>query len=57
VGGLSDTKRVDSIVGWWNVVEKSTKVNFYYVYRVLAEMRYIYIYIYIDYERKSWKSE
>ena len=38
VGGLSDIKRVDSIVGWWNVVEKNAKVNFYYISRVLMEM-------------------
>jgi glycosyltransferase involved in cell wall biosynthesis len=42
-GGLSDIKRVDSIVGWWNVVDKNSKVNIYYIFRVLAEMIKIYI--------------
>ena len=37
-GGLSDIKRVDSIIGWWNVVEKNTKVNFYYIRIVLKEI-------------------
>ena len=37
-GGLSDIKRVDSIIGWWNVVEKDTKVNLYYVWIVLKEI-------------------
>jgi len=37
-GGLSDIKRVDSIVGWWNVVEKDTKVNLYYIWTVLKEI-------------------
>ena len=43
VGGLSDIKRVDSIVGWWNLVEKNPKVNFYYIIRVLIEMIKLYI--------------
>lgn len=37
-GGLSDIKRVDSIVGWWNVVEKDTKVNLYYMWIILKEI-------------------
>ncbi|MCT7539702.1 glycosyltransferase [Aliarcobacter cryaerophilus] len=37
-GGLSDIKRVDSIVGWWNVVEKDTKVNLYYIWIILKEI-------------------
>lgn len=37
-GGVSDIKRVDSIVGRWNVVEKDTKVNLYYVWIVLKEI-------------------
>lgn len=37
-GGLSDIKRIDSIVGRWNVVEKSAKVNFYYIFIVMVEM-------------------
>ena len=37
-GGLSDIKRVDSIVGCWNVVEKNTKVNLYYIWIISKEM-------------------
>lgn len=37
-GGLLDVKRVDSIVGWWNVVEKDTKVNLYYIWIILKEI-------------------
>jgi len=37
-GGLSDIKRIDSIVGWWNIIEKNTKVNLYYVWSILKEI-------------------
>ncbi len=37
-GGLSDIKRIDSIVGRWNIVEKNTKVNLYYILQVLKEI-------------------
>ncbi len=37
-GGLSDIKRVDSIVGRWNVIEKDTKVNLYYIWIILKEI-------------------
>ncbi|MDY0221997.1 MAG: glycosyltransferase family 2 protein [Desulfobacterium sp.] len=37
-GGFSDVKRVDSIVGCWNVVEKNTMVNIYYLWIVLKEL-------------------
>jgi len=37
-GGLSDIKRVDSIVGWWNVIDKNTKVNLYYIWTILKEI-------------------
>lgn len=37
-GGISDIKRVDSIVAWWNVVEKTSWVNLYYIRRVIREM-------------------
>lgn len=37
-GGLSDIKRVDSIVGWWNVVDKNNRINFYYLYVILKEI-------------------
>jgi glycosyltransferase involved in cell wall biosynthesis len=42
-GGLSDLNRVDSIVGWWNVVEKTPITNCYYLYRLLIEIIKIYI--------------
>lgn len=42
-GGLSDIKRVDSIVGCWNAIEKNTKVNLYYVWIVLMESFKIFI--------------
>lgn len=37
-GGLSDIKRVDSIVGRWNVVEKNTKTNLFYIWLIIKEM-------------------
>jgi len=37
-GGLSDIKRVDSIVGRWNVIDKNTKVNLYYIWTILKEI-------------------
>jgi glycosyltransferase involved in cell wall biosynthesis len=37
-GGLSDIKRVDSIVGWWNIVEKNNRINLYYIWIILKEM-------------------
>ncbi|NLU34695.1 MAG: glycosyltransferase [Wolinella succinogenes] len=37
-GGISDIKRVDSIVACWNVVEKTSWVNLYYIRRVIREM-------------------
>jgi glycosyltransferase involved in cell wall biosynthesis len=37
-GGLSDIKRVDSIVGRWNVIEKNTIVNLYYIWIILKEI-------------------
>lgn len=37
-GGLSDIKRVDSIISWWNVVDKTTKINFYYIWSILKEI-------------------
>lgn len=37
-GGLSDIKRFDSIVGRWNVIEKNTKTNLFYIWLILKEM-------------------
>ena len=30
-GGVSDIKRIDSILGWWQIVDKSFIVNKYYI--------------------------
>lgn len=37
-GGVSDMRRVDSVLGWWCVVEKTGMVNIYYIYRIILEM-------------------
>ena len=37
-GGLSDLRRVDSVVSWWNVIDKNTKINFYYIWKILKEI-------------------
>jgi len=37
-GGISDIKRIDVIVGFWNVVGKNTKVNMHYIYAILKTM-------------------
>lgn len=37
-GGLSDIQRIESIVGWWNIVEKNNKINFYYMWIILKEI-------------------
>ena len=37
-GGISDINRVESIVGWWNVVEKDDIVNLYYLFIIFKEM-------------------
>lgn len=37
-GGLSDIKRIDSIVGRWNIIEKNTRVNIYYIWIILKEI-------------------
>lgn len=37
-GGLSDIKRIDSIVGWWNVVDKDDVKNLHYVWMILKEI-------------------
>ncbi len=37
-GGISDIRRIDIIVSWWSVVDKTMKVNLYYVYTILKEM-------------------
>lgn len=37
-GGVSDVKRIDSILGRWIVVDKSHKVNFYYLFNIIKEI-------------------
>ncbi|QCG68506.2 glycosyltransferase family 2 protein [Pseudomonas veronii] len=37
-GGVSDINRVDAMVAWWNCVNKSNGVNFYYIKIILLEM-------------------
>ena len=37
-GGVSDIKRFDSIVGRWNIIEKDTKTNLFYIWLILKEM-------------------
>lgn len=38
VGGVSDIKRVDSIISRWSIVDKSFLVNIYYLKLILIEM-------------------
>ena len=37
-GGLSDTNRIDSIVGFWKLQEKKPSINIYYIWMILKEM-------------------
>lgn len=37
-GGVSDTQRIQAILGFWSIVEKNTQSNLYYVFRVLLEV-------------------
>jgi hypothetical protein len=37
-GGLSDIKRVDSIVGWWNTIDKNDNRNLHYIWIILKEI-------------------
>lgn len=36
--GVSDIKRIESIVGWWHIINKNTNTNFYYIGLILKEM-------------------
>lgn len=56
-GGLSDINRIDSIVGWWNVLEKYFQVNFYYLFRIMKEMFKMHIKKSLKHGRKSGKEE
>ena len=42
-GGLSDIRRIDSIVGWWNIVEKNNAVNLYYIFVIVKEIIKIWV--------------
>lgn len=42
-GGISDLQRIDSLVGCWNIVEKSLKVNLHYLRKIIMEMIKKYI--------------
>jgi len=37
-GGVSDIKRIDSILGWWQIVDKSITVNKYYIFVLVKEL-------------------
>lgn len=37
-GGISDVKRVESVVERWNIIDKSIKTNFYYIWLIIKEM-------------------
>ena len=37
-GGLSDIKRVESIVSRWKIIDKSFRVNIYYLKLIIAEL-------------------
>lgn len=37
-GGVSDRKRIDSILGWWSVVEKDLKTNVFYCFLIIKEI-------------------
>lgn len=42
-GGVSDIKRVESIVSRWNIIDKSFSVNIYYLKLIIIEMIKPYI--------------
>ena len=37
-GGFSDTKRIESIMGRWGIIDKNLKVNLYYLRLVVIEL-------------------
>lgn len=37
-GGVSDIKRIESIVSRWNIIDKSFRVNIYYLKLIIAEL-------------------
>lgn len=42
-GGISDTNRIETIVSWWNVVNKTTSTNVYFIWRIIREMAVGYV--------------
>lgn len=42
-GGVSDIKRIESIVSRWNIIDKSFSVNIYYLKMIIIEMIKPYI--------------
>lgn len=37
-GGVSDVKRIESIVSRWKILDKNIKINTYYLYLIVVEM-------------------
>ncbi|RXJ79187.1 glycosyltransferase family 2 protein [Arcobacter sp. F2176] len=46
-GGVSDIKRIDSIVSRWNILPKSFKINVYYLNLIICEMMKIVVKLFI----------
>lgn len=42
-GGLSDIKRIESVISRWNIIDKSFSVNIYYLKLIISEMIKPYI--------------
>ncbi len=42
-GGVSDIKRIDSIVSRWNIIDKNFGLNIYYLKLIILEMIKSYI--------------
>ena len=36
--GISDTNRIDAIIEWWSIIDKSDKRNIYFIFRILIEL-------------------
>ena len=37
-GGASDIERIETILGWWQIVDKSFTVNKYYLFSLVKEL-------------------
>ncbi len=42
-GGISDINRIETIVSWWNVVNKTRSSNVYFIRRIIREMAVGYV--------------